>query len=365
MTVFTEAEMKRRFDSLRAEMARRRVDAALLTSVPSVAYYSGRPPPPHRGTCAVVVTSVDHDLVSGDFLPAIGRILRRGSDTISVVGIDDESLPLAMRQRIQDALPHVLLVDMSRPLERLQQVRSPEEVEVLRVSARISALVGQTVATAIHDGASELDVTHAGIGVMLQQMAQQVRNGEQGHAWTSFRSGINTSYDQAWPTTRRIGNGDILSFSCFPTVAGYGAAVRRTLFLGEPDSRALQVWAINLNARRHALELIRPGATCRKIEQELDEMYAERDLRHLSVRRRRIGLLAHPYGPRTDREMVRDSDTAFEPGMLVSLCPTVTVAQHEPEASTYGEADVLLVNETGAELLTALPAGPEHNILMV
>lgn len=365
MTVFTRPEIQRRLDSLRTEMARRRVDATLLTSVSGVAYYSGRTPGPHGGACAVAVTSIDRDIVSGDFLPTIRRILRRGRDTVSVVGIEDESLPLAMRQRIQDALPHVLLVDMSRPLERLQQVRSTEEVEVLRISARISALVGQTVATAIHEGASELDVTHAGIGVMLQQMAQEVPNGEQGHAWTSVRSGINTSYDQAWPTTRRISNGDILSFSSFPTVAGYGAAVRRTLLLGEPDARALQVWSSNLRVRRHALELIRPGATCRKIEQELDEIYAEHDLRHLSVRHRRVGVLAHPYGPRTDREMVRDSDTAFGPGMLVSLCPTVTVAKHEPEASTYGETDVLLVNETGAELLTALPAGPEHNLLMV
>ncbi|NYI78076.1 Xaa-Pro aminopeptidase [Nocardioides panzhihuensis] len=168
---------------------------------------------------------------------------------------------------------------------------------------------------------------------------------------------------QTWPTRRRIKAGDILSFTCFPTVAGYGTALRRTLFLGEPDARALQTWATNLNIRQHALEVIRPGTTCRKIERELDETRADHSWRHLSDRNHRVRLLAHPYGPWAGRETIRDLDIALEPGMLVSLRVTSAVAQHEPGAGVYGDTDVLFVNETGAELLTAFPAGPEHNLL--
>ena len=55
--------------------------------------------------------------------------------------------------------------------------------------------------------------------------------------------------------------------------SGYYTALERTLFLGEPDARSLELWNINVEVHRRGLELIKPGAVCRDIAAELNEIY--------------------------------------------------------------------------------------------
>lgn len=49
--------------------------------------------------------------------------------------------------------------------------------------------------------------------------------------------------------------------------------MERTLFLGEPDARSLELWNINVEVHRRGLELIRPGVSGGEIARELNEIY--------------------------------------------------------------------------------------------
>jgi creatinase len=144
-----------------------------------------------------------------------------------------------------------------------------------------------------------------------------------------------------------------------------GTALERTLFFDHADDRSLELWEVNVKVHRRGLELIRPGAVCKDIAAELNEIYAEHGL--LQYRTfgygHSFGTLSHYYGREAGLELREDIDTVLAPNMVVSMEPMITLPEGEPGAGGYREHDILIVNEDGAENITEFPFGPEHNIV--
>ncbi|MEE9375911.1 MAG: M24 family metallopeptidase, partial [Rhizobiaceae bacterium] len=183
--------------------------------------------------------------------------------------------------------------------------------------------------------------------------------------WVWFQSGLNTDGAHNPLTTRVLQQGDILSLNTFPMINGYYTALERTLFLGEPDKRSLEVWEANVVVHRRGLELIKPGAICSEIVAELNEIYAERDL--LQYRSfgygHSFGVLSHYYGREAGLELREDIDTVLTEGMVISMEPMLLLAQEEEGAGGYREHDILVIEKDDVENITHFPFGPEHNII--
>ena len=56
-------------------------------------------------------------------------------------------------------------------------------------------------------------------------------------------------------------------------IAGYYTALERTLFCGQPSPEHLRLWEVNVKVHRRGLELIKPGAVCKDIAAELNEIF--------------------------------------------------------------------------------------------
>jgi creatinase len=148
-------------------------------------------------------------------------------------------------------------------------------------------------------------------------------------------------------------------------IQGYYTALERTLFLGECDPASLGYWEINVKVHERGLELIRPGARCCDIANELNDIYRSHAL--LDHRTfgygHSFGVLCHYYGREAGLELREDIETVLEPGMVVSMEPMITIPDGEPGAGGYREHDILVITEDGAEDITKFPYGPEHNII--
>jgi creatinase len=386
---FSDAEMDRRLIQLRKIMADEGMDVALLTSYHNVKYYSdflytsfGRP-------YAYVVTQDDQFTVSanidagmpwrrtyGDnvvytdwqrdnYVYAIRESLRSRGASPGRIGVEDDTLPLEMREKFQAAFPDARLVDVAKPAMRQRMIKSPEEIEVIKHGARIADLGGEAVRDAVAEGVAEYEVALAGTDVMVREIARTFPQTEIRDTWVWFQSGINTDGAHNWPTTRRVQRGDILSLNCFPMSSGYYTALERTMFYGEPDQRSLELWQVNVDVHRQGLDLIKPGITCGEIARTLNETYSAHDL--LANRTfgygHSFGVLSHYYGREAGLELREDIETVLEPGMVVSMEPMIMVPDGEPGAGGYREHDILVVTENGAENITKFPFGPEHNII--
>ena len=127
----------------------------------------------------------------------------------------------------------------------------------------------------------------------------------------------------------------------------------------------MEVWEINCKVYQRGLELIKPGARCCDIAEELNEIYLEHDLlKHRTFGYgHSFGILSHYYGREAGLELREHIGTVLESNMVVSMEPHLTIPHGEPGAGGYREHDVLIIHKDGAENITKFPTGPEHNII--
>ena len=386
---FSAEEMTRRLTELRKVMAEGGYEVALLTSYHNVKYFSdflytsfGRPyafvvTPDEEFTVSANIDGgmpwrrtfgdnvVYTDWQRDNYVAVIADRLKQAGLAAGRVGVEDDVLPLQQRRKFAAALPDADLVDISDATMAQRMIKSAEEIEVITHGARIADLGGEAVRVAITEGVAEYEVALAGTEAMVREIARTFPQTEIRDTWVWFQSGINTDGAHNWPTTRTLRRGDILSLNCFPMTSGYYTALERTLFLGEPDARSLELWRINVEVHRRGLELIRPGISCGAIARELNEIYAGYGLfanRSFGYGHS-FGVLSHYYGREAGLELREDIETVLKPGMVVSMEPMIMIPDGQPGAGGYREHDILVVGEDGATNITGFPFGPEHNVV--
>lgn len=386
---FSDAEFERRLGGLRQIMAEKELDAVVLTSYQGIKYYSDYLFTYFGRSYALVVTPTDQVTVTANidagmpwrrgygenivytdwrrdnFQHGVAEALRQRGITPRRLGIEFDTVSLDAHATLQATFEGAELVDVAAASMRQRMIKSDEEIEVITHGARIGDIGGEAIKAAIREGITEYEVALIGTEAMVHEIARTFPNSEIRDTWVWFQSGINTDGAHNWATTRQLQRGDILSLNCFPMTSGYYTALERTLFLGEPDARSLELWNVNVEVHRRGLELIKPGAVCKEIAAELNEIFVGYGL--LANRTfgygHSFGVLSHYYGREAGLELREDIDTVLEPGMVVSMEPMITVLDGEPGAGGYREHDILVVTEHGAENITKFGLGPEHNII--
>lgn len=381
---FSHAEFDRRLAGLRSILTEHDLDAALITSMHGIAYYSGFLYCAFGRPYACIVTqdrcvtvsanidygqpwrrSVDENVVYTDwrrdnFWRAVRDILKGGKH----IGIEGDHMTLVQNAKLAEFLD-VQTTDIAAATMAQRMVKSEEEIALIREGARIADIGGAAIRDAIRVGTREIDVAMAGRDAMEAEIARSHPDSELRDTWVWFQSGLDTDGAHNPVTTRQLEAGDILSLNAFPMISGYYTALERTLFVGEPDAASLKIWEANVAAHELGLSLIRQGATCSGICAEINAFFAERDL--LQYRSfgygHSFGVLSHYYGREAGLELREDIDTELVTGMVVSMEPMLTLPNGMPGAGGYREHDIVVLTPDGPENITGFPYGPEHNIM--
>ncbi len=384
---FTPDEYEARLDGLRRILAAGDLDAAVLTSMQAVAYYSGflycafgRP-----YACVVTadaVTTVAANIDGGqpwrrchgdavtytdwtrdNFWRAVASLTGAGRN----IGVEGDHLTLQSRARLDAFLTPASVIDIGPEVMRQRMVKSPAEISLIREGARIADLGGEAIRAAIRPGTREIDVAQAGRDAMETEIAQAFHDSELRDTWVWFQSGLNTDGAHNPVTTRELRPGDILSLNTFPMISGYYTALERTLFLGEPDAASRALWEANVAAHELGLSLLVPGARCSEITAKINAFLSDRDLlRYRSFGYgHSFGILSHYYGREAGLELREDIDTVLEAGMVVSMEPMLTVPEGTPGAGGYREHDIVVIDAGGGHNITGFPYGPAHNVIAV
>ncbi|RPF99413.1 MAG: M24 family metallopeptidase [Proteobacteria bacterium TMED51] len=382
---FSAAEYERRLTALRQLMSGKGLRAVLLTSMHSVAYYSGFLYCSFGRPYACIVTETGCTTISANI--DLGQPWRRsyGDNLIytdwkrdnywravnhvlpqtDLVGIEDDHLTLAARQKMESLNSHLQAEDISNDIMTLRMIKSAEEIALIKGGARIADIGGAAVRDSIQAGAREIDVAMAGRDAMELAISRNYPDSEIRDTWVWFQSGINTDGAHNPVTTRQLESGDILSLNTFPMISGYYTALERTLFLEKVDPASLKIWQANVEAHELGLSLIKPGARCSDICAEINAHFAALDL--LQYRTfgygHSFGVLSHYYGREAGLELREDIDTVLGPNMVVSMEPMLTIPEGQPGAGGYREHDILVLTENGSENITGFPYGPDHNVI--
>ena len=279
----------------------------------------------------------DAMLVLADQLGALGLGAAR-------IGIEMDYLPAGDMARLQAALPGARFEACEQILARLRQIKTPDEVALLRRLSRISDQAITDALAAVRVGDSEMDIA----GHLTRNVYEL---GAEHFKLMIVATGERSQLPNVGPSARRLARGDVCRVEIFSVIDGYQAGVCRTAVVQEAPPMAAEIWSLLVEAKYQIMEMVRPGASCLDIYRAFIAKLAEKNLPPISFVGHGIGLHLHedPYLGKTPLLGRPGEDARLEEGMVLGFEPLCY-------QTGYGfgmqNKDMLLVTGSGSELLS-------------
>jgi Xaa-Pro dipeptidase len=265
------------------------------------------------------------------------RELGAGNGRIGLAG--EAYMPLAVFREIQRHLPDAQFVPATHIVEKERLVKSPAEVEAMRVAAAITERAAQAGFKALREGVSELEILSVCVRTMLEQGADEP-------AFTAQVSfGKNTEVCMAPASRNTLRAGDWVMFDMGCLFEHYLGDLSRTRVFGKPSAEQRAIYDLVLRAQDAAIDSIRPGVTAHDVDDVARAIIAKagygEHFNHWLGRGEGLDLHERPFIEQGDGMQLR-------PGMVFSVEPGVYL-------SGVGGARVeetVLVTETGHEVIS-------------
>ena len=270
-------------------------------------------------------------------MPVLAELLSRHGLANSRIGVELDYLPAADFIHLQKLLPHARFEPVQSLLSRLRQIKTPEEIEILR---KLSLIADQGIADAyrsVKAGMTEMDLAGVLSGRVYELGANHFKI-------MIVATGERSVFPNVGPSNRVLRSGDICRVEIFPTLNGYHAGVCRSAYVDASPPEAERIWA-NLTACKHLLlGATKPGADTRAIYDLYLATVGKLGLPPISFIGHSIGLHLHedPYLGPTEGQ-------SLESGMVIAIEPLIY-------ETGYGfglqNKDMLVVTDNGCELLS-------------
>ncbi len=256
----------------------------------------------------------------------------------AVIGIAEDA-PWGWVNRLQAKLPGVHFVDASPYLSHERMVKSPQELDWMRMACAITDRALETGFEQLHTGITEKQLA-ADITSELQ-----AGGGEMGFAGVLF--GDRAALPHGYPSERELKPGNGVLVDIGTKIHGYFSDITRTVFYGEPSARQREIFDAVLKANSVAYEAIRPGVTCESLDAVARKVIEDAGFGEYFIHRlgHGVGLQGHehPY-------IVRNNGLELEPGMTFTIEPGIYIVG---EIGVRVE-DTVVCTTSGCERLTRL-----------
>lgn len=340
--------LSKRLVSLRRAMAARGIDGMLVIKPENRIYLSG-----FLGTSAYLVVGQEQAVLLTDFRYVQQAKLQAPDFTVQKhAPAWTDSLPEVMAaagvQRLgfeQDFLTYaqyaemkqflsVELIPTSDLVETLRQVKDEQEQAYMQQATDIAEAAFAEIVSMIAVGRTEAEIAFD------LEFAMR-RRGAEGVAFPIISaSGPRSSLPHGAPTERMLEAGDFLTLDFGATVHGYRSDMTRTVVVGQPSERQLQIYQIVQQAQLAAEQAVRPGITGKVLDKVARDIitkagygqYFGHGLGH------GVGLQIHEAPSAGLR-----GETILQPGMVVTIEPGIYI----PDFGGVRIEDMVMVTAAG------------------
>ena len=259
------------------------------------------------------------------------------------IGIEMDYLPAGDLARLTRELPAATFSGNEAILARLRQIKTANEVALLRRLSRIADQSITDALAAVKTGDSEMDIA-----------AHMTRNiytlGAEHFKLMIVATGERSQLPNVGPSERKLAVEDVCRVEIFSVISGYQAGVCRTAVVQRAPAHAENIWQNLVECKYLLMDMIKPGASCRAIYDAFIRKLSELNLPPISFVGHGIGLHLHedPYIGKTP-EIGKSGDAQLEAGMVLGVEPLCYQTGYG-----YGmqNKDMMLVTDTGCELLS-------------
>jgi Xaa-Pro aminopeptidase len=254
----------------------------------------------------------------------------------SKIGVETDFIPARDFQTLSRKLPQASFVPSEEIFNRLREVKTAEELQLMRKLSRLTDTAIGGVLKEARAGMTEMDLA----GLLTSGI---FAGGAENFRLMIIASGERSQYPNVGPSDRVLERGDLIRMEIFGVVNGYHAGVCRTAVVGGPDPEQKEIWRNLIECKYLVMDLVKPGAKCKEIYHAFLKKFSELGFEPISFVGHGIGLFLHeePY-------IGGYGDRVLEQGMVVAIEPLVYI----PGRMGLQNKDMLAVTRSGCELLS-------------
>jgi Xaa-Pro aminopeptidase len=266
--------------------------------------------------------------------------MRRSGMRTAKIGAELSFLPVDAGNALRKAFPDSKIVDAVFVLERLRAVKSPAELEKLRIASE--GVIDSMLAV----------IANHGPGASKRELTEALRREETSRGLTFDYCLITagSSLNRA-PSEQKWGEGDILSLDSGGNYHGYIGDLCRMAIQGEPDAELEDLLAEIEDIQRAAMKPIKAGALGSVIYGAAEPLVQKsKHHNHMHFLAHGMGLVSHEAPRLTATGPVPydayDAPRPLESGIVVSV---ETTLQH-PQRGFIKLEDTVAVTEKGFDI---------------
>ena len=380
-------EYKDRINRLREEMVKRELDAFLVTNGVSIFYLSGFYHMVTERPAAIVVPRDGNLVFMGPLLEAdhlkhqtglvkevhtyldypgtthpidlFAKWLIDLGFAKSKIGADNPSgASVTMGYTgppLTEKLPEAKLVKADDILWEMRLIKSSEELDLIRESAKWGNLAHQLLQDYTVLGRWDADISLEATTEATAMMKKTLGSEYTPTAGTrccsaGFRGqiGPKSAMPHSIAVNRPLRQGDVLVTGAGADVGGYNSELERTMIVGPPTERQKQYFKVMVEAQDAALKVLKPGVTCADVDKAANKIIHDAGLKEL-IRHHTghgIGLQSHEP-PWLDQ----GNPAPLKPGMVVSIEPGI----YRLGYAGFRHSDTAIITEDDYELVTYYP----------
>jgi len=263
------------------------------------------------------------------------------------VGIE-ETMPFAFADGIAQALPATRLASATTVTAGCRVIKDAHEIALMRRAGEITVRAHRAVFASLKEGMSQAEVSR------LSAEAHR-RLGMPGGSLVLF--GPDAAFPHGTTRPQPLKAGEVVLMDGGGRLHGYASDVTRTgVFGAPPTARQREVWDVVRRAQEAALKAARPGAECQSVDAAARKVIVDAgfgpDYKYFTHRvGHGIGMDGHEW-----TYLVRGNATKMRPGMCFSDEPGVYI----PGEMGIRHEDVIFITESGAEGMTKWTGTPEE-----
>ena len=258
------------------------------------------------------------------------------------VGYEAAATTCSDFEKLKTSLTDIELVPTEGMIEELRMVKKSSEIQSITNAQRITEEVFNEILACIKGGVQETDLA-CEIDYRFRK-----HGGERSAFDTIVAFGTNTSNPHAVSSKRKLKPGDIILFDMGTVSDGYASDMTRTVVFGKANRKLKNIYSIVLDAQKTALESIKSGEKCSKIDSLARNVikkagYGDQFLHSLG---HGVGLEVHEM-PRLSHSV----DSALKKNTVLTVEPAVYI-------KGWGGVrieDMVVVTDNGCENLTGVP----------
>lgn len=269
------------------------------------------------------------------------------ADQISVREVDEKeiaiekaNLPVDRLESLQAQFPaSSFSLNLTPELEKMRLIKSADEIEKLNIAGKWADFAFQKGFEAARIGVSEqqvaADLEYALKGEGIMQMSFD----------TLVQAGAHAAEPHGATGANKIQNNELVLFDLGTVWDGYISDASRTVAIGKPDDKSLDIYKVCLEAQLTAQAAAKPGMKASDLDKISRDVIDKAGYGEYFIHRlgHGMGMSEHEFP-----SIMEGNDMLLQPGMCFSIEPGIYI----PGVAGVRIEDCVYITENGAEPFT-------------